>query len=227
METKICVECKEEKELSLFKKAPTYNKGVFSKCRICDAKNRREFRANNIELCRERARKEYHNNKEKRNASANLWKEKNKARLVEWGKNYRDSNRERYNNLAQKNREKHRDSYNLRAREKRKNCSIERLKGRIRNNIYKSIVKKNFCKNGSTEKILGCNYEFFIQYIEAQFAKGMNWGNIHIDHIKPMAVCKTEQDVYDLNHYTNLQPLFIKDNLSKNAKLITKQLRLI
>lgn len=88
-------------------------------------------------------------------------------------------------------------------------------------------MKKKFCKDGSTEKILGCNYEFFIQYIEAQFISGMTWNNIHIDHIRPMAVAKTEQEVYDLNHYTNLQPLFIKDNLAKNDRLITKQLRLI
>lgn len=226
METKICTECKEEKELSLFKKAPKCAKGVFSKCKICDAKKRREFRANNLELCRERSKREYYNNKEKRNASSNLWKAKNKERLVEWGKNYRDSNREHYNNLAQKNREKHRESYNLRAKEKRKD-PLEKIKMKIRQNISRAIRRKKFFQNGSTEKYLGCSYDFFIQYIEAQFTEGMNWENIHLDHIKPMATAKNEKDAHDLNHYSNFQPLFIKDNLSKNAKLIEKQLRLI
>jgi hypothetical protein len=49
----------------------------------------------------------------------------------------------------------------------------------------------------------------------------MTWSNMgewHIDHIKPLATAKTEKDVYELNHYTNLQPLWAKDNLSKGAK---------
>jgi hypothetical protein len=45
-----------------------------------------------------------------------------------------------------------------------------------------------------------------------------NYGQWHIDHIIPLATAKTEQDVYTLSHYTNLQPLWAKDNISKGAK---------
>jgi hypothetical protein len=226
METKICSKCKEEKDIFFFKKASKYNKGVSSVCKVCDAKYRREYRAKNPELSKEKSKIEYYNNKEKRNASARLWKEKNKDYLKIWGENHRNKDRERYNRLAQINREKHREAYNLRAREKSK-LPLEKVKWRIRNNIFKALKNKQFPKTGSTEKILGCTYDFFIQYIESQFKKEMNWGNIHLDHIKPMASAKTEKEVYDLNYYTNFQPLFIKDNIIKKDKLITKQLRLL
>ena len=42
----------------------------------------------------------------------------------------------------------------------------------------------------------------------------------HIDHIVPLATAKTEEQVAKLNHYTNIQPLWAKDNLSKGAKII-------
>ena len=49
----------------------------------------------------------------------------------------------------------------------------------------------------------------------------MTWKNIHIDHIIP---CKKfdfskKEDQKKCFHYTNLQPLFAKDNLKKGAKL--------
>ncbi len=54
---------------------------------------------------------------------------------------------------------------------------------------------------------------------------GMTWKNKefygwHIDHIVPLSSAKTEEDVYKLCHYTNLQPLWSKDNMSKGSKLI-------
>jgi hypothetical protein len=42
--------------------------------------------------------------------------------------------------------------------------------------------------------------------------------NYHIDHIKPLKLAKTEEEVYILNHYTNLQLLTPKDNLKKSDK---------
>lgn len=55
----------------------------------------------------------------------------------------------------------------------------------------------------------------------------MDWSNIHIDNIIPLKSSTIEKEVLSLNHYTNLQPLFIIDNLKKGAKIIEKQLKLI
>ena len=102
-----------------------------------------------------------------------------------------------------------------------------KLKCNIRTLIRVNLKRNNLVKNSKTIEILGCDYQFFRDYMFAQFTEGMTWSNIHIDHIKPMSSAKTIEEVYQLNHYTNFQPLFIKDNLSKSTKLIEKQLRLL
>lgn len=47
-----------------------------------------------------------------------------------------------------------------------------------------------------------------------------NRGEWHIDHIIPLASASTEEELLALCHYTNLQPLWAFDNLSKGAKII-------
>jgi hypothetical protein len=84
--------------------------------------------------------------------------------------------------------------------------------------------KNKYHKSIKTEKILGCTIDEFIKHIESQFTKGMtleNHGEWHLDHIIPLASADTEEDVIRLNHYTNFQPLWAKDNLSKGCKIIT------
>jgi 5-methylcytosine-specific restriction endonuclease McrA len=61
------------------------------------------------------------------------------------------------------------------------------------------------------------------EHLEKQFFQGMSWGNYgewHIDHIIPLSSAKTEDEIYKLCHYTNLQPLWAEDNLRKGNKLI-------
>jgi hypothetical protein len=46
--------------------------------------------------------------------------------------------------------------------------------------------------------------------------------HIHIDHIIPLSLAKTEEELYKLCHYTNLQPLWAEDNLKKSNKILKK-----
>lgn len=88
---------------------------------------------------------------------------------------------------------------------------------------FKRACKGMHYKKKHTQEILQCSLEFFIQYIQDQFTEGMtlnNYGEWHLDHIIPIASAKTEEDIIRLNHYTNFQPLWAKDNLSKGAKII-------
>ena len=77
-------------------------------------------------------------------------------------------------------------------------------------------------KSNKTESILGCSFEEFKSYIESKFDEKMSWENHgtywHIDHITPISWAECEEDVYLLNHYTNLQPLNKFENLSKNNR---------
>ena len=51
----------------------------------------------------------------------------------------------------------------------------------------------------------------------------MSWENRnewHVDHIIPLCSAKTQEELYNLCHYTNLQPLWVKDNLTKGSKIM-------
>lgn len=75
-----------------------------------------------------------------------------------------------------------------------------------------------------TFDIVGCSPEFLKEYLEKQFTEGMSWElmghHIHIDHITPLSSASTEEELYKLCHYTNLQPLWAQENLSKGNKII-------
>lgn len=84
------------------------------------------------------------------------------------------------------------------------------------NNFRKN--KTNTYKSNHLLDFLGCCPEELKKHLEKQFLKGMSWenyGDWHIDHIKPISKGNTEEEIYILNHYTNLQPLWAVDNLKK------------
>lgn len=112
--------------------------------------------------------------------------------------------------------------YNKKAKLKNKNNPLDILKRSLRGRIYDWCKNKNIKKNNSLAKILGISFIDFKIYIENQFDQNMNWNNYgkywHIDHIKPLCLAKTEDEMYKLNHYTNLQPLEALENLRKSSK---------
>ena len=58
-------------------------------------------------------------------------------------------------------------------------------------------------------------------HIESLFIEGMsweNWGEWHIDHIKPVSKFEKNDLPSVVNSLSNLQPLWAKDNLSKSSK---------
>lgn len=101
--------------------------------------------------------------------------------------------------------------------------TIHLIRSRIRIGIKKA--KKDAHKADKTINLLGCSFNELLAHVEKQFAPGMTRehfmrGELHLDHIKPCAA-------FDLSdpeqqricfHYTNLQPLWAKDNLAKGAK---------
>ena len=81
-------------------------------------------------------------------------------------------------------------------------------------------------KSASTRELIGADPEFVKKHLESQFEEGMSWDNNtndgwHKDHIIPCAsfdLSDPEQQKKCF-HWSNLQPLWAKDNLSKGAKL--------
>ena len=103
---------------------------------------------------------------------------------------------------------------------------LYKLKVSFSRRLNKLIKRVEFDK--STNKPyyldkLGCSFEEFKIYLESKFEDWMTWENYglyngelnygwDIDHIIPSATAKTEDDIYNLSHYTNLQPLCSKIN---------------
>ena len=51
----------------------------------------------------------------------------------------------------------------------------------------------------------------------------MNWENYgewELDHIIPVSLGKTEEEIMALNNYINFQPLWRKDNINKTNKIV-------
>ena len=94
----------------------------------------------------------------------------------------------------------------------------------LRSRIGKILRERNIGKQNKSYDLLGCTKNEFIKYFEAKFTEGMLWEKvgkeIHIDHIKPCCSfdLTTEEEQKKCFHYTNLQPLWGKDNLSKGGK---------
>ena len=78
--------------------------------------------------------------------------------------------------------------------------------------------RRNLRKPYSFQQQDGCSFEELKTHLEIQFKEGMCWenhGKWHIDHKIPLSWAKTEEELKQLCKYTNLQPLWAEDNLSK------------
>lgn len=69
-------------------------------------------------------------------------------------------------------------------------------------------------------RLLGCDLATFRSHIEAMFAPDMrwgNWGDWHLDHIKPLYLFSLDSytELCSACHYTNLQPLWSWENIRK------------
>lgn len=88
--------------------------------------------------------------------------------------------------------------------------------------IFRKTKKQK--KHGEALRLLGCTVGEFKAHLESKFAKGMSWenrGKWHLDHVKPLSsfnlmVLEDRQKAF---HWSNYQPLWAEDNLSKGAKL--------
>ena len=189
---KKCITCNIEKSINEFSKNKNKKDGLQYKCKNCN--------------------KEYHKK---------YYKE-NKEYLLNKFSNYRDNNKDKIKEYILNNKEKINKTQREYFKNRKNNDSLFKLNCNIRCLIKNSFKRIN-CerKSNKSENILGCSFDEFKIYLENKFTEGMSWenqGKWHLDHIKPLALAKTKEDVILLNHYTNFQPLWAADNLKKGSK---------
>jgi len=188
-------------------------------------KYRRQYRLDN-RVNKERVRE----NTRKYNLKYPEWKKnyriKNKKKIAEYNKNYQLKNRERLSKLVKEWRLKNKTfvkKYDNEYRKKRSLSDIQfKLTCRLRSRLGNAL-KRNY-KIGSAIKDLGCSINEFKFYLEGQFISGMSWKNYgkwHIDHKIPLAYfdLTNREQLLKAVHYTNLQPLWAKENMSKRNRV--------
>ena len=226
---KICSKCKQEKEC--VKSRPD--------CKDCQKQYREanksaiaEWNKQYREANKEAIKKYREANKKAIAEKQKQWYEAKKQDVLRQRKQYYKSNKETIAERKKQYRQANKETINKRFNNRFKIDPIFKFKSNVRGLIYHSFKRgtNQFSKKAKTEQILGCKIEEFRKYIHAKFKKGMsfdNHGQWHLDHIVPLSIAATEEEIIKLNHYTNFQPLWAEENLSKSDKIIETQLMLI
>lgn len=202
--TKICTTCQKEfpADNKHFHKSSSGKYGLNAKCKEC-------------------LRQKYLETRDHRLKKAYEYYTKNKERIQNGVKQWRIDNKEKDLAHRKRYRQKHKSQINKYCRDRRKNDIQYRLVGNLRSRMRSSL--KGRIKDNTTMKLVGCNYKELRTHLESQFFEGMNWDNYgkwHMDHIKPCAAFDLSDPIQQKEcfHYTNLQPLWAKDNIRKSDK---------
>ena len=95
------------------------------------------------------------------------------------------------------------------------------LRGLVTQMIQRTKVKRKYRSN----IYVGCSPGFLRNHIESLFKPGMTWDNRgkmwHVDHIVPLSWFPIQKDhslLFVAAHWSNLQPLWKDENMSKHNK---------
>ena len=214
METKVCKICGIEKPTSEFYFRSDTQK-FRNDCKECHLKQKKIYNEENSEY-----RKEYMRDYRIKNPNKhNEWRTENIEYVLNEIKKWKKENPEKAKLHKRNNAKKKLDT-----------DSKHRLKVNVRRLIALTFTKKGYSKNTKTYNILGIDFKGFFEHIESQFLDGMNWDNRNeweIDHIVPISIARNEEQIFKLNHYSNLRPLWRKDNQEKSNKILEEYRGLI
>jgi hypothetical protein len=234
---KACSKCKEEKELDCFYTQYKKSNRKHSQCKDCMRASMKLYREKNDKLVKERKKIYRDNNKDKISQHDKEYQAKNKDKIAKKSKEYRDTHKDKLKARSQSYYQRNREQIlsKVKAYTEQNREKILKYKSEWQKNNYtpyRRVVKSlrrrilgvlnGTNKSASTLELLGCSFDEFIKYIENQFTDGMTWDNYgkygwHLDHIKEcytFDLTKPEEQ-QKCFHYTNLRPLWAKDNLSR------------
>ena len=239
METKKCSKCGIEKSINNFyKNGEKYR----ADCKECYKKiwqdkyyekNKerlrlkcQEYRKQNKNKIKEYNRNYYQTNKEKiSNKRKKYLKDYYANNKEKWKKYNNTEERKIYQKeYNKKYREINRKELNKKNKNKRENDIKYKMISRTRNLVNMCFKKNKYKKNSKTHNIIGCDYDFFVNYLLKTFKNNYGYEynndeNVQIDHIIPLSTANSVEEVIKLNHYTNLQLLKEEDNRKKSNKL--------
>jgi len=196
----------------------------------------REYRRKNKDRINDRLKKRYRSDDDYRKIASQRhadWYEKNRENVT--GKmrskysedsEYRTTIRSRNSKWYKNNKHKI-ASYAIKRYHQKLKCDVQyTIKQRLSGQIYKAVKRGGGVKSAKTRALCGCSIPELMLHLQSRFKEGMHWNNYgkwHIDHIRPCAsfdLTDPEQQ-RQCFHYTNLQPLWARDNILKGARLLT------
>lgn len=180
----------------------------------------------------------YQKNKKKFSKESVEYRKTHKKEIKERQKKYRLNHKEQRKQYLLTNKKRICElhaKWEVLHRKERRQYQLNLIKNRRKNDVNFKIlcnlrlrlweVMKNNSKSDSIKILLGCSVKQLKVYLESKFTPGMTWETYglygwHIDHIKPCAKFDLSKPLeqHKCFHYTNLQPLWAKDNLSKSDK---------
>lgn len=229
---KKCSYCQNILEYKNFYKNKTTHSGYSQNCILCekivknkylkeykqaDIKNIKCSWCNKIKLV-----SEFNKNKRKSNGYNSSCKQcaslKNQIRY----KKDKESIKQKTNTYYHLNKDKIQKTKNIYNLKREKEDINYKLTRRLRNRLYYALKKKSWKKDTHFSKYIGCSLEELKQHLQSQFIENMNWNNYglwEIDHLIPLSSANSPEELYKLCHYTNLQPLWAKDNRIKSNNI--------
>ena len=211
---KKCSKCGVTKEKKEFGKHNGNKDNLQSGCRVCNRKSVDKWKKSNSERVKANQKKWREANLEKDKANQKKWREANVEKIKKQQKKYHADNKTRIRQVqkdwVKNNREKIAQTQLIYKNARYKNDDLYRLKSTVRARIWSYL--KGTSKSKSTIEYLGCDIEFYKEYLTKQFSKDMSWENYgeywEIDHIHPVSKGGSF-------HYSNTQPLTVTENREK------------
>ena len=244
---KVCTGCHRVLPLDAFRKASKGKYGRDAKCKHCRNAYMKDYRKNPDIIERERIyhaerykdpeyrlRLRLNAQKPERKAQKAKYKAKysaiNKEQIAEYMREYCKD--ERVKSLRKKAQSRHDERYFLKHGETRCAAKSRARNRTIRGNLSNRMSKRmsNALQRGkegrSWKQFVPYSLDDLIRHIESRFVNGMSWSNRHlwhIDHIRPIAsfnyTSPEDQQFKECWALDNLQPLWVKDNLKKSARM--------
>lgn len=211
---KKCTKCQIEKELDQYHKDKQKKDGYCPICKECQKLYHLNYDLIHKDNKSKHSKQHYINNKNNVLNKSKLYYE-----LVKEKSDFK-INRQIYSKIYNKN---NRDKINSYTRDKMKNDSSFYLSKCLRDRLYQFLKEGGYRKYKKTQDVLGCTWNEFKIWIESHFLEGMSWENRgrgynkwNIDHGIPLQWAKNDDEIYKLSHYTNLKPMWGKDNIQKS-----------
>jgi hypothetical protein len=224
-----CKNCKKEWKLNNREHVLEYNKNYNQKNKEKLNGYKKKWEQSNSKQISNFQKNYREKNKEKLNEYQKKWKESNSEKVKESQKKWKENNSEKVKESQKKHQKewylKNKKILNEKIKLKKLTNPIFSISCSLRKRMSEYLRKNNILKKNKTFEIVGLNPIELSHYLESKFTEGMSWDNYgkygwHIDHIIPLSSAKTEKELYKFCHYTNLQPLWAFDNLSKGSKIL-------